>query len=378
MLKSFFTSKWFLLSFPAVIFAAMLPFHLKKDLSFFPGDTGMSLTSYLDPADTMDSSATIISDFQVSSSTIDIEYTIGDKNIYPFAGFQWIVRQDQSFINISDYDHLTISFNPSTTEEIVILILQVFTEGFSIMEDRMTWRYLCKELPLKEDKHTYSIPLKEFQTPIWWYNQYKITEKEVGTPNLAKLGMLSVEEGSDEIGVKKRMSVRELRFQKKNGLYSAGILSGVLLLYYVLFGVVILVRRIKDDYNTPVAIPYEKLPIAENMADDEKIIFEYLGNHFSDQSMSLSKMSDSTGIPSNKISQVIKTKYDLSFRQYLNTIRIAEAKRLLQESKLQISQIAYRVGYTNLTHFCRTFKSVTSVSPNTFRQEQPETTGTPA
>ncbi|MFP4418108.1 MAG: helix-turn-helix domain-containing protein [Chitinivibrionales bacterium] len=375
MHKKLYISKWIFLILPVVVLAILMPFHLKKDLVFFPGKIDMTLTSYVDQAEATDSGATEITAFKVDSHYIDIKYKIGNKNLYPFAGFQWISKTGQAFKDISVYDHLTISFSPATSEEIVILILQVFTEGFSSLEDRMTWRYLSKELALEEGKYTYTIPLREFQTPVWWYNQYKITEKDLGKPDLTRLGMLSVEEGSDEVGVEKRMSVSELRFQKKNGIFKAGYLTLMLLIYYLLFGLVLLISRLVVNFNTPVAIPYEKLPVAENLNDDERVVFEYLGNHFSNQSLSLSMMSDATGIPGNRISQVIKSKYDLSFRQYLNTIRIAEAKRLLQETKMQVSQIAYRVGYTNLTHFCRTFKSVVSVSPNTFRQELMECCG---
>lgn len=361
--------KWIFLFLPAALFLATLPLHLKKDLVFFPGETELEFTGYFDTTGSQKPGGTIISKFQYDSSSIDIEYTCGSRNIYPYAGFQWIVKPEMPFVDITDYDHLTISFNPATSEEIVILILQLYTPGFSSPEDRMTWRYLTRELPIKEGKTTYTIPIKEFQTPIWWYNQFKKTEKDLGKPDLSNLGVVSVEEGSDDIGIRKRMVVNELRFQKKTGLYRAGILSGVLFLYYLAFGIALLVKKRIAVRKFPVAIPYEKLPLENETKDDEQKIFEYLGNHFSDQHLSLSKMSTDIGISTSKISLLIKRKYNLSFRQYLNTIRISEAKRMLQESRLQISQIAYKVGYTNLTHFCRTFKEVTSVSPNTFRQD---------
>ena len=178
-----------------------------------------------------------------------------------------------------------------------------------------------------------------------------------------------MEEGSDEVGVSKRMVAKGLRFQKKSGSLRAVVISGIVVLYYIVLLIIVMIRKRLAVRRIPVVIPYEKINLDGEMQDDEQRVFEYLGNHFSDQTLSLSKMSDEIGVSASKISLIIKRKYDLSFRQYLNTIRISEAKRMLQETRLQISQIAYKVGYTNLTHFCRTFKEVTSVSPNTFRQE---------
>jgi YesN/AraC family two-component response regulator len=145
------------------------------------------------------------------------------------------------------------------------------------------------------------------------------------------------------------------------------------MIYYILLFAIMQIRKLLNRKNSPVVIPYQKLTITNNQHTDEMKIFEYLGNNFSNSDLSLSFMSTAIGIPGNKISIIVKNRYNLTFRQYLNTIRIAEAKRLLQETDLQISQIAYKVGYSNLTHFCRTFKDETQASPNSFRHDQPET-----
>ena len=55
--------------------------------------------------------------------------------------------------------------------------------------------------------------------------------------------------------------------------------------------------------------------------------------------------------------------------QYLNSTRILHAQRLLQETNLNITQISKEVGFSNLTHFNRIFKSITGVSPREKRKE---------
>lgn len=363
------TNKWLHLILPAAIVGIIIPFCFKKDLVIFPADCGMELTSYTDTIHPIDSGNTTINTFQVDSSKIFIDYTIGKMNTSRYAGFQWIVHPPKSFIDISEYDHLTISFDQQTTEEYVVIILQLFTDGFSKINDRMTWRYFSKELPIKEKRKKYIIPINEFQTPLWWFNQYKINEMNLSQPDFSKLGMISVQDGSDATGHHRVVVLKELRFEKMNSISTVFTLLGLLLIYYLSYGVTFWLHSLIKAKKSPLAIPYQKLAIENGAVDEERKVLEYLGSNFSNQTLSLSRMSDEVGISPLKISAVIKHTYDLTFRQYLNTIRISEAKRLLQETKLQISQIAYRVGYTNLTHFCRTFKEITSVSPNTFRQE---------
>ncbi len=372
MLKKILSHKWLHLLLPALIIGLVIPFCFKKDLVIFPGNPAMELTSYTDTIHPSVEGNTAINEFTVDSSRIFIEYTIGRMNASRYAGFQWIVHPPKPFLDISGYDHLSISFDHGTTEEFVVIILQLFTDGFSRLEDRMTWRYFSKELPIKEKQRKFSIPLKEFVTPLWWFNQYKINEAALSEPDYSKLGMISIQDGSDAFGYHRAVALKELRFYKAGSLSMVFSLITLLLFYYLCYGVGIWLYTLLKAKKNPLAIPYQKLNIENDAVDEERKVLEYLGNNFSNQTLSLSRMSDEIGISSIKISAIIKNNYNLTFRQYLNTIRIAEAKRLLQETKLQISQIAYRVGYTNLTHFCRTFKEITSVSPNTFRQELSE------
>ena len=145
-----------------------------------------------------------------------------------YAGFQWIVHPPKKFVDISDYDHLVISFDESTTEEFVVIILQLFTDGFSRLEDRMTWRYFSKELPIKDKQKKFSIPLKEFETPLWWFNQYKINEAALSKPDFSKLGMISIQDGSDAFGHHRAIALKD-RFTKKITLFFL-----LLLLFYYL------------------------------------------------------------------------------------------------------------------------------------------------
>jgi AraC-like DNA-binding protein len=362
-----------LIILPFCICLIILPFLFKKSLFLFPSiKKELSLESYLDTLGSEKQGGTVITHFDTNQTSIDLQYIIGNRNIYPFAGFQWIVKPNNPWIDLRGYDNCTISIDPATTENVLILILQFYIDGFSKMNDRMTWRSVIKELPLTKGQTTYTVSLNEFATPLWWYNQYKKTEKEFSPLDYSKLGMVSLEEGSDDIGVPKRICLRSLKFDRKQGYYIAEILFFTLIIYYILFFAIVQVRKLLNRKSSPIVIPYQKLTITDNQKTDEVNIFEYLGNNFSNPDLSLSFMSTAIGIPGNKISSIVKNRYNLTFRQYLNTIRIAEAKRLLQETDLQISQIAYKVGYSNLTHFCRTFKDETQASPNSFRHDQPE------
>ena len=54
--------------------------------------------------------------------------------------------------------------------------------------------------------------------------------------------------------------------------------------------------------------------------------------------------------------------------QYAKIIRIEKACELLENNKININQIAYKVGYTNISTFIKNFKEVTGKTPKDWRQ----------
>jgi AraC-like DNA-binding protein len=61
-----------------------------------------------------------------------------------------------------------------------------------------------------------------------------------------------------------------------------------------------------------------------------------------------------------------------TFTSYLNELRISYACRLLIESDLRISEIAFKAGFRNLSNFNRRFLNLKRVSPKIYRQQMIE------
>ena len=67
-------------------------------------------------------------------------------------------------------------------------------------------------------------------------------------------------------------------------------------------------------------------------------------------------------------SYVFKNYTGTNFVHYLKTLRINEAKKLLEETDKKIIEISYLVGYENEKHFMKIFRSVCGVSPSEYRK----------
>ena len=57
----------------------------------------------------------------------------------------------------------------------------------------------------------------------------------------------------------------------------------------------------------------------------------------------------------------------MTFSKYVVTARIEKAKEILRDTDLQIGAICHKVGFNEVSHFCRTFKKVEGISAKTYR-----------
>jgi AraC-like DNA-binding protein len=66
--------------------------------------------------------------------------------------------------------------------------------------------------------------------------------------------------------------------------------------------------------------------------------------------------------------QLFKKNTGMTITQYINNRRIAAAKQLLAETDSRIIDIAYHVGFDNITYFHRQFKTITGMTPQAIRR----------
>ena len=71
----------------------------------------------------------------------------------------------------------------------------------------------------------------------------------------------------------------------------------------------------------------------------------------------------------NYLSKLFKNSMGMNLREYINQLRIEEAKRLLISTSMSVSEIASYVGYFNISYFSTVFHKIVGVSPFDWRNE---------
>jgi AraC-like DNA-binding protein len=90
---------------------------------------------------------------------------------------------------------------------------------------------------------------------------------------------------------------------------------------------------------------------------------------YADSDLSLRKLSDTTGVTKNHISETLSQHLGVNFFDFVNSQRAAEAKRLLAGTDLTILEIALEVGFNSRSTFNAAFKKHVGSPPSAYRED---------
>ena len=98
-----------------------------------------------------------------------------------------------------------------------------------------------------------------------------------------------------------------------------------------------------------------------------KRINEYIMQNFQEE-ISLPEMASVANMAVTTFCNFFKEHYRVTFVEYLNTIRVGHACKLLSERERNIVEVAYECGFNNLANFNRQFKKYKTMTPSEFRK----------
>lgn len=98
-----------------------------------------------------------------------------------------------------------------------------------------------------------------------------------------------------------------------------------------------------------------------------KDITQYILKNF-DEDISLPEAAASVNMGLTAFCNYFKSQFRVTFVEYLNTVRIGHACKLIAENKHNVVEIAYHSGFNSLANFNRQFKKLKKISPTDYRK----------
>ena len=115
-------------------------------------------------------------------------------------------------------------------------------------------------------------------------------------------------------------------------------------------------------------LPYAALVRPRSHADAViRACQEWVGMHY-DNSNPVARMVERSGLNERTFKRRFRAATGHSPMDYVQTLRIEEAKQTLETSDTATDEIAYSLGYDDPTYFRRLFKKRTGITPGRYRQ----------
>ncbi|MFI3171897.1 MAG: AraC family transcriptional regulator [Eubacteriales bacterium] len=128
----------------------------------------------------------------------------------------------------------------------------------------------------------------------------------------------------------------------------------------------IIKKEILNNYESD-SLKYLYYYIYEKLVANTKFrSIEYIKNHF-DEDISLVTLANLENYNVNYYTDWFKKQFGCTPTQYIRTIRIEKAIKLLNCTNLRILDIALQVGYSNNASFTKAFKQYTGISPTDYK-----------
>jgi signal transduction histidine kinase/ligand-binding sensor domain-containing protein/DNA-binding response OmpR family regulator len=125
-------------------------------------------------------------------------------------------------------------------------------------------------------------------------------------------------------------------------------------------------RKLRERFRKELTIQPSEITV--NSMDEQflKHALEVAEGHLSDPEFTTSAFSREIGVSRQHLNDKLKALTDQSTREFLRTLRLKRAAQLLSQQAGNITEIAYEVGFNNLSHFAKIFKEQFGISPSEF------------
>jgi AraC-like DNA-binding protein len=367
--KEPFTGKRIMVVFLPFVFIAVGFFVIyEPPLYFVGGEDGDSFYNYAVSGHTDQDNGgnSTIEILKPEKNQLSYKYELKKGYQYQYA-YAFINRSDNAtdsiFLNLKKYDYMKVKIR-SNHGGIIVTGFWTFVPGYTDPKDMITYRPFGHLMEVSRQFKTFEVPFQRLYTPDWWYTDIDGKENDFKSLDFSKIDRICF---SNCVKIKSnvvdRVDIAEVSFHVD--LVPFYLCSLLFLTSY--FCLIIFISNRKNRKKITLVFQNKTEPLKDFNVKEEAI-FSFIARNYNERNLGIGDIETATKLYEREIAEIIKQKTGISFRQFLNQLRISETKRLLRETDLQVSEIAFKVGYGNISHFNRVFKEKEECSPVDFRK----------
>lgn len=312
------------------------------------------------------------------SSTVSFEFVTVKAVDYPYARVELAFRDragKATHVDLSRYGALSFDVKcaPANTMAFGALMLQ---DKVSTPGNYVTYRLPYAYFFCNENGEHVEIDLARLRTDQWWYDMYKLnlSRQDYVLNKVAKLSFSSTFQSP--FGVLSKVQIKDLALLGRDMRYLY-VFAVFMVIAWPAYGVwffrrhtQVLLAEVRDKMRRDIPlVAYQQLSRDLHRDREESAILRFMATEYVNPELDVETTVNKLGISRNKINEILKAELGFTFSTYLNKLRLTEAARLLGAKEYSsVAEIAYAVGYRNVSYFNKLFKEEYGCTPLTFRK----------
>lgn len=353
---------------PVVLFLLVsIPYLIKKEFVVFPHHSAVAY----EITDEFDQGNSEILDVIDTEDTVCIRYILREGYEFPYAGIAVELHSGED-VSLAWSRVLEVQIKSRRKTSLRVNILTSADAGLSEhvgVKTDVVFFYYTAWIDVDTDYRTIRIPAHKFQVPEWWLTRYKMKRSSVppiSANEITKVEFLAC--NLDYLNTPLQFTVKHIGVKNNFRLYIyllAALLVISIILAFVVYEIGISRRKTKE--ATDVIRIHKNLDLGNEQEREAAKVLKYLSKNYNAPYLSVQDVADELDISVYRVPKIVNSYTQLSFKKYINMLRIEEAKSQLINTNSKIIDIAYAVGYNSIAHFNKQFKLHESVSPTEYR-----------
>ena len=347
-----------------------------RTLSLLPANKGAAWR-YQGFTDAANGGSSTIRIREAERERLKFDYRLTDLGAFPFVSAELYFGDGKKGAPLQDWTgYSTVTFlakcAPANT---MVLIPLTFDPKVSRLGDLGTYKPPNSYFPCNEQGVPVTIELSRLPIPEWWLTKMNLDLSDQAY-TLDKVSAITFKTSfSSRHNVDSHVEISALTLHGRDYRFLAA-LAAVLAASVGAFGfwffrahtralTASLDSRLNKDLTL---VAYRQLTLEPYRDKEKASILRFIATNYGDTELDLERVVAGTGANRTKVNEVLKTELGMTFTSYLNKLRMTEAARLLAEkSGAGIAEIAYSVGYGNVSYFNKLFKDEYGCTPKAFR-----------
>ncbi|MBN2735868.1 MAG: helix-turn-helix transcriptional regulator [Spirochaetales bacterium] len=318
-----------------------------KEYILFPENKSISCYTYADSS--LGGNSRIL-EYESNDSRIIFKYQFGNSIELPFTGLTFMADRGKP-IKLKDFSQIYLNMESDFSR--ISLYIKYFIPGYSVKDVYPSYNTKEAILNCPPDQKTFTLNLKDFSTPSWWYEMngtskdIEAWQNEVNLDYEISIGFTGL------TGDSKIYSLTINHFSLRKDYTVIIIIGSILLLSYYFFLLIFANNKKKIHLDSPIR--------------DSLIL--YLSENFNQPDITLKKSAHDLGMNPKTIEQFLHHHFRRDFKTYIMDLKLEKAKEILKNTNNNISEIAYFLGFKYPSYFNRIFLRAYGLSPGEYRKQ---------